>query len=499
MPPICIQPIRRAGRGRNEGDGLHQPRTSGDGRSVRAGAARRNQGDVHAAGTAGGGTAEGGLAGTNIGEGDPNNADLEDATGQRQPRRRDRGGRRGHRRRTPARRAARSAARRPASGPSAARSGAAASSRAKTRTCPNRAEPDRGPDSPRSTAGSNKPTGPESEPRITRIDTNRNRIAARVVRARSAGPIVVRVHSCYSWFPVRPDPRGESAHSGRVARYTWGSVRSRRRSGGVRNQEEASMRAGWTRAVCLAMAAGLLRCWRRPRRAPTIRHQAKGAAAAKADHAEKKPAPPKPKIAVFRLAGDVTELPARRDVLVRRGRGHLAPRPGRADEEGRRGPERQGRGLPPRRGLGRHGPGRGAPRRDGQGPGRRQGDLRPRRLAVDARVRPALGRLAAQRRPDGRPVGHRALRRGALPARPARQDRRQAGVPHLRGVQERRGDLPPRRAEPRGRGDAELAARRHLRRLRLADRPGPEGRRPTRSASGSTAARTRPRRPRPPG
>jgi DnaK suppressor protein len=38
-------------------------------------------GDVHAAGTAGGGTAIGGLAGTNIGEGDPADADLEDAMG----------------------------------------------------------------------------------------------------------------------------------------------------------------------------------------------------------------------------------------------------------------------------------------------------------------------------------------------------------------------------------------------------------------------------------
>jgi RNA polymerase-binding transcription factor DksA len=53
----------------------------GEGRSARAGAARRNQGDVHAAGTAGGGAADGGLAGTNIGEGDPNNADLEGAMG----------------------------------------------------------------------------------------------------------------------------------------------------------------------------------------------------------------------------------------------------------------------------------------------------------------------------------------------------------------------------------------------------------------------------------
>lgn len=37
--------------------------------------------DIHAAGTAGGGTAIGGLAGTNIGEGDPDDGDLEDALG----------------------------------------------------------------------------------------------------------------------------------------------------------------------------------------------------------------------------------------------------------------------------------------------------------------------------------------------------------------------------------------------------------------------------------
>jgi hypothetical protein len=38
-------------------------------------------GDSHAAGTPGGGTAAGGLAGTNVGDGDPANADLEDALG----------------------------------------------------------------------------------------------------------------------------------------------------------------------------------------------------------------------------------------------------------------------------------------------------------------------------------------------------------------------------------------------------------------------------------
>ena len=43
--------------------------------------ASRNRSDSHAAGTAGGGTAVGGLAGTNQGHGDPNVADLEDAMG----------------------------------------------------------------------------------------------------------------------------------------------------------------------------------------------------------------------------------------------------------------------------------------------------------------------------------------------------------------------------------------------------------------------------------
>jgi RNA polymerase-binding transcription factor DksA len=42
---------------------------------------RRIPRDTHAVGTAGGGTAEGGLAGTNIADGDPNNADLEEAMG----------------------------------------------------------------------------------------------------------------------------------------------------------------------------------------------------------------------------------------------------------------------------------------------------------------------------------------------------------------------------------------------------------------------------------
>jgi len=47
----------------------------------REGRKRRQDEDIHAAGTPGGGTAVGGLAGTNVGGGSPDNADLEDALG----------------------------------------------------------------------------------------------------------------------------------------------------------------------------------------------------------------------------------------------------------------------------------------------------------------------------------------------------------------------------------------------------------------------------------
>ncbi len=40
-----------------------------------------HQEDIFAAGTPGGGAAAGGLAGTNVGDGDPDNADLENAMG----------------------------------------------------------------------------------------------------------------------------------------------------------------------------------------------------------------------------------------------------------------------------------------------------------------------------------------------------------------------------------------------------------------------------------
>ncbi len=59
-------------------DYTSQPVGNGSGTT---GGIEAEQADIHAAGTAGGGTAEGGLAGTNVGEGDPGNADLEDAMG----------------------------------------------------------------------------------------------------------------------------------------------------------------------------------------------------------------------------------------------------------------------------------------------------------------------------------------------------------------------------------------------------------------------------------
>lgn len=57
-----------------------EDRASANGRDSR----RHGHSDVHAAGTAGGGTAIGGLAGTNIGAGDPQDSGLEEAMGSGQ-------------------------------------------------------------------------------------------------------------------------------------------------------------------------------------------------------------------------------------------------------------------------------------------------------------------------------------------------------------------------------------------------------------------------------
>jgi RNA polymerase-binding transcription factor DksA len=93
----CAAKIDRSGVGRvNFNDG--RPRTPADtlapegemGESRRKRLGRRDsadgsgqveEADVHAAGTAGGGTAVGGLAGTNFGRGEPDAAQLEDALG----------------------------------------------------------------------------------------------------------------------------------------------------------------------------------------------------------------------------------------------------------------------------------------------------------------------------------------------------------------------------------------------------------------------------------
>ena len=80
MPPRCYNPYNERAAAEIKGTDYTSQDIAVDGsRSV--GAGRRSMRDIHAAGTAGGGTAEGGLAGTNIGEGDPDNADLEDAMG----------------------------------------------------------------------------------------------------------------------------------------------------------------------------------------------------------------------------------------------------------------------------------------------------------------------------------------------------------------------------------------------------------------------------------
>lgn len=65
---------RRHGEGGGAADDLDQPFTDDAPR-------RGDREDIHAAGTAGGGTAIGGLAGTNLGEGDPDDGDLEEAMG----------------------------------------------------------------------------------------------------------------------------------------------------------------------------------------------------------------------------------------------------------------------------------------------------------------------------------------------------------------------------------------------------------------------------------
>ncbi len=73
------------------------------------------------------------------------------------------------------------------------------------------------------------------------------------------------------------------------------------------------MRSGLARMVRLGLAAGLvplLAAWgTSTTRGDDAGAQAKGAAASKGAKPDDKPAPPKPKIAVFRLAGDLTELP----------------------------------------------------------------------------------------------------------------------------------------------------------------------------------------------
>lgn len=63
------------------GEDRHRQRPQPIGNATAPGEQLGARGDIHAAGTAGGGTALGGLAGTNLGRGDPEVADLQDAMG----------------------------------------------------------------------------------------------------------------------------------------------------------------------------------------------------------------------------------------------------------------------------------------------------------------------------------------------------------------------------------------------------------------------------------
>ena len=207
--------------------------------------------------------------------------------------------------------------------------------------------------------------------------------------------------------------------------------------------------------------------------------------------------PPKPRIAVFRLAGAVKETPT--DEVFNFGGETGVPLEtlvARMDKAAKDSAVKAVVILLDQA-DGRPGPGRGAAAGDRPRSGGGQGGHRPRRH--DRRpgpVHPALGGLAPERRPHGRPLDHRPLRRVALPPAAARQARRQARLPDLRRLQERRGDLHARGAQQGSRGDAELAARQPLRHPGRAGSPPAARSAPSWSRPGSTAARTPPRRPR---
>src|SRR5437868_509263 len=81
QPPIKPQPIP-PGATRKEMMRVPPPRRGAPrGGEPSGGPPGSGAGDRHAAGTPGGGTELGGLGGTTVAEGSPNNADLEDAMG----------------------------------------------------------------------------------------------------------------------------------------------------------------------------------------------------------------------------------------------------------------------------------------------------------------------------------------------------------------------------------------------------------------------------------
>ncbi len=144
------------------------------------------------------------------------------------------------------------------------------------------------------------------------------------------------------------------------------------------------------------------------------------------------------KVVVFRLSGPITETPSE-DISLFSGTTGVSLRDlVAADGQGGEGRRGQGRRPAARGGHDRQGADRGAASGDGPAEEGRQAGLRPCRRALDGLITCSFRGHAAERRADGRPLGHRLLRRGALPPRAARQARRPARLPDLRRLQERR-------------------------------------------------------------
>ncbi len=228
-------------------------------------------------------------------------------------------------------------------------------------------------------------------------------------------------------------------------------------------------------AVLSGLIAGTLAiAQEKPKDATTgVSDKAAGATAAK--EVTKSPEPPKPRVAVFRLAGSVGETP-KEEILNFGGETGtsletLVSRMDKAAKDsavkavvilldqptvGSAQVEELRQAISRLRG--------------------REGGHRSRRHdRWPGSVHPALGGVPPERRSHGRPLGHGHLRRVALPSPSARKAGSQTRFHDLRRLQERRRDLSARGPQQRGRGHAELAARQPLRHPGETDCGQPQG------------------------